>query len=119
MKLNEIEVKYDGRIYCLNPRTAIEAGVMRLSIDWETLRPVDVFCGISINNLLLVRCIYGDAMNSNGDDKHWQLLGIGCSPNSNLFYRELRSLKEVAEYLESKNATWVKNIGAEVTALVG
>jgi predicted DNA-binding protein YlxM (UPF0122 family) len=43
---------------------------------------------------------------------------MGCSPNSNAFYQELHSLEEIAEFLKSKKAAWLKNINGAVASLV-
>jgi hypothetical protein len=109
-----MKINLDGKDYELNTEKAIADGYLKL-IDPPilTIKPGDVFGNGLVNNLLVVRAIY-----SEDDNRAFQILGIGVSPNSNFFYQFLHSKQEIIDYLNEKKMKFIRNITKEIEALV-
>lgn len=78
----------------------------------HTFSPGDVFihpAGATVT-LLLVQVIYGR--------DNYQLLGLGCCPNSNNFYHKTHSLDEIKEYLIEKGMVFKKNVNEKLLNLI-
>jgi hypothetical protein len=114
--MNKItEITLDGQRYSLDITRAEELEVLKPTLPPYPLKAGDVYSnGGGVNNLLLVCAVYG----SHRDEERWQLLGIGLSPNSNRFYRQIHSLIEIEAELRKDRMKFVRNINAEVIDLV-
>ncbi len=99
-----MEINHDGKKYNLNIAQAIAEGSAKeiYVVKEGRLQAGDVFQG-NINPFLLVQCTYG--LNQ------YQLLGInGVSPNSSLFFEQIRTIEEVETYLIKNRMKFVRNI---------
>lgn len=105
-------IKIDNKEYQVNVEKAVKDGYLTEVRNYP-LQPGDVYSGPKINKLLLVRVTFAY------EESLYQLLGIGCGPNSNDFFQKTHTLGEIKEYLEEKKTVFVKNIEREVVRLVG
>lgn len=107
---NTIEVNHNGKEYVLDVEIAIQSGAMKPKYP---LQPGDVYKATThySNPFLLVRIDYAR--------DQYQLLGMGCSPNSNDFFcRGPHTLGEIGEYLERNGMVFHRNINKEIHNLV-
>jgi hypothetical protein len=106
----KINIAVDGVDYVLDVEKAI---ANKSLVRPYPLIPGDVYVPATddntINPLLLIQATYNDS---------YQLLGMGCSPNSNTFYKELHTKVEIAEFLKRINFVYSHNIAKEVIGLV-
>ncbi len=109
-------ITVNGESYMLDLDRAIGTKCLRkvTEFDKRDLLPGDVFVpqrGVPTNPFLLVQSAYGR-------DDSWQLMGLGCSPNSDDFHRRLHTLEEIKEYLIEEKMVFAENINREIEKLV-
>lgn len=103
-----------GKEYLLDIEKAKEDGYLSepSSLFKHDFQPGDVFNhphGVT-NPFLLVQVGW--------KKDEYQLLGLGCSTNSNLFFHTTHTIEEIRKYLMDKNMIFSRNIQATVYKLV-
>lgn len=104
-----MEITYKNKTYVLDPELAIDTGALVVK-KILPLHSGDVYKHAKYCSQLLVNVAYGK--------DEWQLLGMGCSPNSNDFFREVHTIKEIENELRKDDYEFVRNISGEVCRLV-
>lgn len=112
-----MKIKLEGQTYELNVEKAIKDGHLIRSLK-DRLEAGDVFADPTGSrcNQMLVQVFY---TNNQDTERCWNLLGLGCTPNSNTFYQSLHNLADIRKELVDNNYIFVKNIKQEVYNLVG
>ena len=114
-------VSINGKLYMVNnPIKAIREGYL-VPIPEYPLEPGDVYVDLvgHFNPLLLVQVIYENFYDPNvKSTARYQLLGMGCRPNSNDFYFTVHTKKEIEEYLLKQKLVFSHNIESDMSKLV-
>lgn len=111
------KVTIEGKEYTLNFDKAREIGLIEEVPLPLPLKPGDIYAAPDpayCNNFLLIEAIWNQSENA----RKYQLLGMGCKPNSNGFYESLHTLEEIKEHLIHYKMTWKENINGKVWDLV-
>ena len=106
-----MKININGSEYELNVERAVSDGYLTPIPPPYPLNAGDVYKRTGYSSQLLVNVAYGQ--------DSWQLLGIGCRPNSNPFYRCVHTKDEIAAELRKDGYVFVKNIQSAVRDLVG
>ncbi len=118
-----MKIQHNNENYTLDMSAAIKMGILVKDLsDPTTFKAGDVFAikGNENNPFLLIRAKYLDYGIAQTDTKvkAYQLMGIGCTPNSGEFFKELHSLEEVYNHLSKLKMVRIGNLRSTIYQLV-
>lgn len=106
IKIENVEYELDIE------RAKLNGSLKRAAIKARDIRAGDVYNHPNVNSFLVIQATFSG-------DNCYQILGLGASPNSNIFFHELHTKEQIADYLNSKEMVFSKNINKDICALVG
>ena len=115
-----MEITIDNKKYQLDVEAAKAAGILKKLIKVNELKPGDVFYKKNASPVLLVEARYEYGVLGEKVHSRFALVGLdGLSCYSNNFYRSsLKTLEEIADYLNMESFYFSRNIAEDVQKLM-
>ena len=114
-------IKINEKLHRLNVDAAQKCGALTsATVDLNEMRFGDVFVDPRkrTNPFLLVEAVTRFQGDSSEYKNRFQLVRMGVGINSGPFYTSLHTLEEIADYLNSKEMIFARNINSDIASLM-